>query len=175
MTGAYLGVYVRDVDTSGQSYGLSAGAYIEEAIRGYCAQKAGIRTGDIIVNLGGYDVDSVTTLTRVLRRFKAGETVSVTVYRAGKQEYLNVTLDEKPVQTAAGITKTMAPRDAQSVDEYQLEIPISDVHDFYRNFVDAIDGKADQAIRNDEVRRVMAVMEAAHKSWETKSYLQVNI
>ena len=83
--------------------------------------------------------------------------------------------DAKPVQTAAGITKTMAPRDAQSVDEYQLEIPISDVHDFYRNFVAAIDGKAEQAIRNDEVRRVLMVMEAAHRSWETKSVLQVNI
>ena len=99
VTGAYLGVYVRDVDASAQSYGLPAGAYIEEAIKGYCAQKAGIRTGDIIVNLGGYDVDSVTTLTRVLRRFKAGESVSVTVYRAGKQEYLTVKLDEKPAQT----------------------------------------------------------------------------
>lgn len=99
VTGAYLGVYVRDVDASAQSYGLPAGVYIEEAIRGYCAQKAGIRTGDIIVNLGGYDVDSVTTLTRVLRRFEAGESVSVTVYRAGKQEYLTVVLDEKPVET----------------------------------------------------------------------------
>ena len=98
VTGAYLGVYVRDVDTSAQSYGLPAGAYVEEAIRGYCAQKAGIRAGDIIVNLGGYDVDSVTTLTRVLRKFKAGQTVSVTVYRAGKQEYLNITFDEKPVE-----------------------------------------------------------------------------
>ena len=99
VTGAYLGVYVRDVDASAQSYGLPAGAYIEDVVRGYCAQKAGIRAGDIVVNLGGYDVDSVTTLTRVLRRFDAGETVSVTVYRAGRQEYLSVTLDEKPVET----------------------------------------------------------------------------
>lgn len=109
VTGAYLGVYVRDVDASAQSYGLPAGAYIEEAIRGYCAQKGGIRTGDIVVNLGGYDVDSVTTLTRVLRRFKAGDTVSVTVYRAGKQEYLNVTLDERPVETQQPVPEETTP------------------------------------------------------------------
>ena len=99
VTGAYLGVYVRDVDASAQLYGLPAGAYIEETIWGYCAQKAGIRAGDIIVNLGGYDVDSVTTLTRALRRFKAGDTISVTIYRAGRQEYLTATLDEKPIES----------------------------------------------------------------------------
>lgn len=106
VTGAYLGVYVRDVSESAQSYGLPAGAYIEDVINGYCAQKAGIHRGDIVVNLGGYDVDSVTTLTRVLRRFEAGQSVSVTVYRNGKQEYLNVTLDEKPVQEEAPTEET---------------------------------------------------------------------
>lgn len=99
VTGAYLGVYVRDVDPSAQSYGLPAGVYVEEVTKGNAADKAGIRAGDIIVNLGGYDVDSLTTLTRVLRRFEAGQTVSVTVYRGGKQEYLTITLDEKPVET----------------------------------------------------------------------------
>ena len=111
VTGAYLGVYVRDVDTSAQSYGLPAGAYVEEAIRGYCAQEAGIRAGDIIVNLGGYDVDSVTTLTRVLRRFAAGESVSVTIYRAGKQEYLTVVLDEKPADTQQTTPEATQPKD----------------------------------------------------------------
>lgn len=114
VTGAYLGVYVRDVDSSAQSYGLPAGAYIEEAIQGYCAQKGGVRTGDIIVNLGGYDVDSVTTLTRVLRRFKAGDSVSVTVYRAGKQEYLTVILDEKPVDTQEAVPEETKPESNQN-------------------------------------------------------------
>ena len=114
VTGAYLGVYVRDVDASAQSYGLPAGAYIEEAIRGYCAQKAGIRAGDIVVNLGGYDVDSVTTLTRVLRRFKAGDSVSVTVYRAGRQEYLTVVLDEKPVDTQQTQPEATQPQTKQN-------------------------------------------------------------
>lgn len=109
VTGAYLGVYVRDVEASAQSYGLPAGAYIEETIKGYCAEAGGIKTGDIIVNLGGYDVDSVTTLTRALRRFKAGETITVTVYRGGKQVYLEVTLDEKPVQTEDTPTQEQNP------------------------------------------------------------------
>ena len=99
VTGAYMGVYVRDVDSSAQSYGLPAGAYVEDVTKGFAAEKAGIRAGDIIVNLGGYDVDSVTTLTRVLRRLDAGQTTSVTVYRSGQKVYLTITLDEKPVET----------------------------------------------------------------------------
>ena len=105
VTGAYLGVYVRDVDASGQSYGLPAGAYVEEVTKGYCAEKAGIRTGDIIINLGGYDVDSMNALLRALRRFKAGDSTSVTVFRGGQKVYLTVTLDEKPAEEIEDTTE----------------------------------------------------------------------
>ena len=98
VTGAYLGVSVRDVDASGQSYGLPAGAYVAQVVKDNAADKAGIRVGDIIVNLGGYEIDSLTTLTRVLRRLDAGQTVSVTVYRSGQEKVLTITLDEKPVE-----------------------------------------------------------------------------
>lgn len=72
--------------------------------------------------------------------------------------------DVLPVQTAAGITKTMAPRDEITVDSYELDIPVSDVHDFYRNFVRAIDGDEQQLVKNTEVLRVLKVMAAAFES-----------
>ena len=72
--------------------------------------------------------------------------------------------DVTPVQNAAGITKTMAPRDEITLDEYDLEIPSSDVHDFYRNVCDVLDNKAESLIKLPEVRRVMCVMEAAFES-----------
>ncbi|MBR2044473.1 MAG: Gfo/Idh/MocA family oxidoreductase [Clostridia bacterium] len=72
-----------------------------------------------------------------------------------------------PVQTAAGITKTMAPRDEITLDEYEIERPLSDVHDYYRNYVAALDGKAESLIKHSEVRRVMKVMEAAFESDRT--------
>jgi predicted dehydrogenase len=80
-----------------------------------------------------------------------------------------------PVQTAAGITKTMAPRDEITIDSYEIERPISDVHDFYRNIVKAIDGKEEQLIKNSEVRRVLLVMESAFKSAELKAALKTDI
>ena len=96
VTGAYLGVMVRDVDTNTQSFGLPAGAFVESVSAGGAAERGGVQAQDIITEVGGYAVTSVSDLTRMLRKFKAGETVSVEVYRAGQMKTLTVTLDEKP-------------------------------------------------------------------------------
>lgn len=83
--------------------------------------------------------------------------------------------DVLPVQTAAGLTKTMAPRDEITLDTYELDIPKSDVHDFYRNVCAAIEGKEEQLVRHDEVMRVMKVMEASFKSVELGQCIECEI
>ncbi len=72
-----------------------------------------------------------------------------------------------PVITSAGLTKTMAPRDDITTESYDVERPQSDVHDFYRNFCAAIEGKEEQKIKHNEIMRVFKVMEACFKSDET--------
>jgi len=97
---AYLGVMVSDVDASTASYyGLPVGAYVQEVTKGYCAEKAGLREKDIIVALGPHKVENVSELVRVLRKFKAGETTTLTVFRSGQELSLTITLDEKPQTT----------------------------------------------------------------------------
>jgi predicted dehydrogenase len=83
--------------------------------------------------------------------------------------------DVTPVQNAAGITKTMAPRDELTLHEYDIERPASDVHEFYRNFCAALDGKAELLITPAQVRRVMQVMEAAFASDAAHQALEVSI
>lgn len=70
----------------------------------------------------------------------------------------------KPVVTAAGMTKTMAPRKEESLEEFYIERPESDVHDYYRNFISAIHGECRQLVKHDEMRRVLRVIEAAFLS-----------
>ena len=72
--------------------------------------------------------------------------------------------DVLPVQTAAGLTKTMAPRDSVTMDVYEKEIPKSDVHDFYRNVCNAIDGKENQLVTHAQVGLVLKIMEHCFKS-----------
>lgn len=97
VTGAYLGVMVQDVNAeAAEMYGFPTGAYVVEVTDGSCAQKAGVQAKDIVVDLGGNKVSSMSDLTRALRKFKAGEKTTITVYRSGKQIDLEITLDAKP-------------------------------------------------------------------------------
>lgn len=100
ITGAYLGVSVLDADSAKIYYGLAAdapqGAYVVSVEPGYCAGKSGMQPGDVIIELGGYEVDGMTDLSRALRKYKAGDSITVTVYRAGSEVQLTVVLDEKP-------------------------------------------------------------------------------
>ncbi|MGN0313943.1 MAG: Gfo/Idh/MocA family protein [Fusicatenibacter sp.] len=76
-----------------------------------------------------------------------------------------------PVVTAAGLTKTMAPRTDETIKEYPLPRIDSDIRDFYRNVVNAIRGKEEQLIKHDEVMRVMKLMEALFESGENNAVI----
>ncbi len=77
--------------------------------------------------------------------------------------------DEKdvvPVRTAAGLTKTMAPRRDDTIVTEELPIVRSDVRDFYRNLIKVIHGEEEPKIKLPEVMRVMKLMEAIFESAE---------
>lgn len=69
-----------------------------------------------------------------------------------------------PVKTAAGLTKTMAPRSEDTIVECALPVVKSDIHDFYKNVVDVIEGKALPLIKHDELIRCMKLIEAVFES-----------
>ena len=98
ITGAYLGVSVSDVDpTVAEAYGLPVGTLVREVVAGSCAMNGGIKVSDIIVNLGGHEIKNINDLSRALRKFKAGDEITVTVHRSGELVQLTLVLDEKPV------------------------------------------------------------------------------
>jgi len=110
VTGAYMGVSVQNTDeNSAAMFGLPTGAYIVSVEEGGAAERAGIQPKDIVIRLGDYKVTNVTELTRALRNFKAGDTTTVTVVRSGGQLELEITLDEKPHDTAASTEPQTAP------------------------------------------------------------------
>ena len=41
-------------------------------------------------------MDSITDLTRALRKFEVGDTTTISIYRSGQELVLNITLGEKP-------------------------------------------------------------------------------
>lgn len=98
---AYLGVMVRNMTDTEQAaaalYNFPVGVYVAEVVEGNCAKAAGVKAGDIIIDLGGYEIESMTDLTRALRKFQGGDTTTITVFRTGDNEkvVLTITLDSK--------------------------------------------------------------------------------
>lgn len=80
------------------------------------------------------------------------------------------TSDEKhdavPIVTAAGLTKTMAPRTPETIKEYPLERIDSDIHDYYRNIAAVVNGEAEAIVTHDQQRELMRLMEAIFESAE---------
>ncbi|WP_033168234.1 Gfo/Idh/MocA family oxidoreductase [Clostridium sp. KNHs205] len=74
--------------------------------------------------------------------------------------------DVVPVKTAAGLTKTMAPRREDTIAKTELPVVKSDIRDFYRNVIKAIRGEEEINIKLPEVARVMRLMEAIFESAE---------
>jgi S1-C subfamily serine protease len=86
--GAYLGTVpdFTPVDRGVKLSGVTAGSP---------ADKAGIRSGDVVVAIGGKDIADLQAMTDALRAHKPGETVTVGVLRDGVARTLNVTLGDR--------------------------------------------------------------------------------
>jgi predicted dehydrogenase len=79
--------------------------------------------------------------------------------------------DVVPVRTAAGLTKTMAPRREDTIITEELSVVKSDIRDFYRNVMQAIQKKEEPKIKLPEVMRVMKLMEAIFESAEKQEVI----
>ncbi len=81
------------------------------------------------------------------------------------------TSDEKhdavPIVTAAGLTKTMAPRTDDTIKELPLPRIDTDIKDYYRNIAQVVNGEAQQIVTHDQQRQLMRLMEAIFRSAET--------
>lgn len=69
-----------------------------------------------------------------------------------------------PIKAAAGLTKTMAPRNGLTSRSYDIPLPETDVHEYYRNFCEAIEGREEQLITHKQMIRTLRVIEAAFES-----------
>ncbi|WP_367715338.1 Do family serine endopeptidase [Nitratireductor sp. GISD-1A_MAKvit] len=95
----WLGVQIQPVSKDiAESVGLDEekGALVADAQDGEPADKAGIRSGDIIIAVDGKTVSSPKELARLVAAFAPGNEVEVTLWRNGKTESVSVTLAEMP-------------------------------------------------------------------------------
>jgi len=78
---------------------VSAGVLVNSVEENGAAAKAGLKAGDIIVKVGDKAISSMSDLNGIKKSYKAGDTATVTVNRAGTEVELEITFDAAPEQT----------------------------------------------------------------------------
>jgi len=97
----YLGVMGQTVTSAlatEKKLSVTEGAYVVEVSKGTGAAKAGVKSGDVIVGLEDTTIRSMDDLLLAVKRHMVGDTVKLTVSRAGKKTTLNMTVGIKPEQ-----------------------------------------------------------------------------
>ena len=98
----FLGVDIQDLDPDlAASFGLkedTKGVLIPNVRKGSAAEKAGLKHGDVIVELDGKPVEKVKELQKRVGMLKPGTKVKIVVLRDGKRKTLPVKLGERPSQ-----------------------------------------------------------------------------
>ena len=103
---AWMGVFLADLSPEvAAQVGLPIreGVIIQNMLVDGPSDRAGIHPGDIVVNIDGHDIATVSDLTRLLRQeFKAGQEVEVEVFRVvdgqSSTKVLALELGERPQQ-----------------------------------------------------------------------------
>ena len=75
-------------------YRLPDGAFVSYVDEGSCSEKAGIRQGDILMQIGEYQIEEYSDVTTVLRHFSAGESTEIRLYRDGQILTVTLSFDE---------------------------------------------------------------------------------
>lgn len=103
LTRPYIGVqYNMLTPDSAEELDLSVeeGAYISTQegaiVSDSPAERAGLKGGDVIVKVNEIKLGAARSLVSVVGRFKAGDTIELTIIRDGKEQKINVKLAEAP-------------------------------------------------------------------------------
>ena len=98
ITRPYLGVNMQSVSELpfGYNLGVDYGAYVSVVVDNTPAAAAGLKAGDVIVNLGGKDTETADDVIAAIHSAQVGQTINITYYRNGSQYITQAILAESP-------------------------------------------------------------------------------
>ncbi|OGC70707.1 hypothetical protein A2415_03655 [candidate division WWE3 bacterium RIFOXYC1_FULL_39_7] len=93
----YMGVYYSMISKEiSRIRDLPEGAFVSRVVADSPAMQAGIKRGDILVEVEGQPLSSERSLISALSKFKVGDTIKIKIDRNGSEVILSVTLGEVP-------------------------------------------------------------------------------
>lgn len=114
----FLGISCQNVSSDiSQMYNIPQGVYILGTEAGGPGEKAGLQKGDILTAFDGISVTDYNGLKRTLQYYKAGETVDLTIERAGA----NGGYEEKTVSITLGVNENTGSDQQENESGYGRE------------------------------------------------------
>jgi len=90
------GITTNDISEAQSRYwNIPIGVYVRTIQEGSAADIAGIQIGDVIIDIEGEPVSTAQELNEIMEKYKAGDIITLTVSRNGKDIKIRVTLQEK--------------------------------------------------------------------------------
>ena len=80
---------------------VTQGVFVYSAVSGGAGDKAGLRLGDVITKMGDKTLTSRQDLSAAMKGYRAGDTVTLTVYRNGQYIETELTFDAQPQTTGS--------------------------------------------------------------------------
>ena len=99
---AYLGVQFTDLDGNlarKLNLDVNQGIYVEKVLKGSSADEAGLKSGDVIVEMNGKKVTSAPEFQEILVQGRPGDKLTTLVRRNGQEKQLVITLKNKKGNT----------------------------------------------------------------------------
>lgn len=92
----YIGLTGRDLnEETAKRNNLVEGIYVVSVDEYSAAEKAGVKSGDVIVKADGKDIKTMDELTEIKNTHSIGDEMTITVNRNGKTKDLTLTLQEQ--------------------------------------------------------------------------------
>ena len=107
---------------------ITEGVFVFSTESGGAGERAGLQLGDVITKVNDTAITSMTDLSAAKKNYKAGDTVTLTVYRNGEYITLDLTFDQQPQTTGEDTTTQDNQQDNQQNSQ--------DYYDMFRDFYD---------------------------------------
>ena len=122
---AYMGVMVSMLPLDKETYGVDHGVFVQSVDEGGSAYKAGVRANDIILKIGDVELNAYENLQQTLRKYRAGDETTITVYRNGEIVTMPIVFDAKPETTepATQPIPTEPPTEPETTEDPWSEFP----------------------------------------------------
>ena len=114
---AYMGVMVSMLPIDEATFGIDHGIFVQSVDEGGSAFKAGVQANDIILKIGDVELNAYENLQKTLRKYRAGDETTITVYRNGETITMPIVFDAKPETTEPVTEVVPLPKETETPTE----------------------------------------------------------